>query len=304
MPIKMNNESFIEKAIKIHGYEWDYSLVDYVNTSTKIKIICKKHGIFEQTPNCHLRKRRCPKCHGNMKYTNKTFIEKCEKIWGPKLYKKYDLSLIKYKDNKSPIKIFCKIHNDFFEQRPDMFLQKHGCDFCGGTFKLTTEDFIKKSKLIHGDSIDYSLVDYKGAHIKVKLICQKHQHEFKQKPYRHLSGCGCPICKLSIGEKKIKNYLDNNKIYYISQHTFENCKYKNSLPFDFYLPKYKTCIEFDGIQHYKIVEHFGGKNTLELNKIKDNIKNNYCKINNIKLIRIPYNKIDEIENILKTSFLI
>jgi hypothetical protein len=300
---KMNNDSFIAKSIKVHGYEYDYSEVDYKNTSTKVIIKCKKHGPFEQTPNCHLRGRRCPKCYGNIKYTKDTFIQKCEEIYGSNVYDKYDFSLVEYRDNKTKVKIICKKHNGVFEQRPDMFLQKHGCDFCGGTFKSSTKDFVEKSNIKHNFEYDYSHVIYKNAHTKVEIGCQKHGW-FSQKAHSHLRGDGCPFCNSSKGEIKIKKFLDKYNIIFEPQKKFNGCKFKNTLPFDFYLPEHKTCIEFDGVQHYKIVEHFGGNQSFKLNKIKDNIKNKFCKENGINLIRISYEEIDEIEDILKMTFLV
>ena len=106
----------------------------------------------------------------------------------------------------------------------------------------------------------------------------------------HVASCGC-ITK-SLGEEKIELILKNLKIRYETQKRFIECKYKKPLPFDFYLPDYNCCIEYDGIQHFE------DGHWEELNKIqkRDNIKNQYCKENNIKLIRIPYidfKKIDE-----------
>jgi len=299
---KMNKDSFIEKSIKIHKYEYDYSDVNYKNTSTKVIIKCKIHGPFEQTPNCHLIGRGCPKCYGNIKYTNETFIEKCVKIWGDSVNDKYDFSKIDYKNNKIPIKIICKKHGEFY-QRPDEFLHKHGCDICGGTSKSCTKEFVKKSKIIHNEDYDYSKVSYKDSHTKIEIGCKKHGF-FKQQPNGHLNGNGCPICKLSKGEIRIKNFLNDNSINYFHQKTFDNCKYKLDLVFDFYLPEYKTCIEYDGIQHNESVEYFGGEKSLELNRIKDNIKNEYCKNNNMNLLRISYNKFKNIEEILKMTFLV
>jgi very-short-patch-repair endonuclease len=104
-----------------------------------------------------------------------------------------------------------------------------------------------------------------------------------------MNGQGCPICKESKGEILIREYLEKYKINYKSQFKFKDCKHKRKLPFDFYLPEYKICIEYDGIQHYKPIDYFGGESELNNTKIRDNIKNNYCKNNNINLIRIKYN---------------
>ncbi len=94
------------------------------------------------------------------------------------------------------------------------------------------------------------------------------------------------------------NFLDNYKIKYIQQYRIKNCRYKKPLPFDFYLPKYKLLIEFDGWQHYNMTSR-DTKESFELRKKRDEIKTNYCKDNNIELLRISYLERDNIEKILK-----
>ena len=85
-------------------------------------------------------------------------------------------------------------------------------------------------------------------------------------------------------------HLENNNINYSRQHKFEGCVYKNKLPFDFYLPNYNCCVEYDGIQHFVSSEFFGGEEKLKYIQNNDKIKNEYCNDNNIRLIRIKYNK--------------
>ena len=97
--------------------------------------------------------------------------------------------------------------------------------------------------------------------------------------------CGCIRSK---GESRIKNILFSLDISFIQQKTFNNLKYKDNLRFDFFLPEYNTCIEYQGEQHYKAVEYFGGEQSFKENQIRDNIKREWCKDNNIKLIEIPY----------------
>jgi hypothetical protein len=94
-------------------------------------------------------------------------------------------------------------------------------------------------------------------------------------PYNHLMGKGCPICKSSRGEIKIINFLLKNNIQFIPQKTFEGCKYKLNLEFDFYLSDFNICIEFDGEQHFASNEYFGGEKNFELTKLRDDIKNKF-----------------------------
>jgi hypothetical protein len=107
--------------------------------------------------------------------------------------------------------------------------------------------------------------------------------------------------RISYGEKKIIKYLSDNSIDYIHQYIFDDCKYINKLKFDFYLPEYNTCLEFDGRQHFEPIEYFGGEDSFNLVKKGDNVKNLYCLDNNIKMIRISYEDINIIDDILNRN---
>jgi len=285
----LTTEEFIEKAKLIHGDKYDYSLVDYKQSRTNVKIICKNHGEFEQTPNCHLDGCGCQKCG---KYsTTKEFIKSAKEKHGDK----YDYSLVDYKDNATAIKIICKTHG-VFEQTPSNHLKYCSCPKCAKEkLKSSTKDFINKAKKVHDNKYDYSLVDYQDSKNKVIIICPIHG-EFDQSPDNHKRGKGCPICKESYGEKKIRVFLKNRKIKYIRQQKFNDCKYDKLLRFDFYLPDLNICIEYDGEQHFISANHWGGESELEKQQIKDNIKTKYCESNNISLLRIKYN--ENVEEIL------
>ena len=117
--------------------------------------------------------------------------------------------------------------------------------------------------------------------------------------YVHLKGHGCPKCNRSKGELKISKLLDKLKINYIEQYSFNNCKNIYKLKFDFYLPNKNTCIEYDGIQHFKPIEIFGGEKKFCNTKKRDKIKTEYCKSNKIKLLRITVFNLNNIEAFLK-----
>lgn len=133
--------------------------------------------------------------------------------------------------------------------------------------------------------------------------CNKCNHKWEATINSRNNGNGCPRCNQSKGEKKIDEILLERNIIHIGQYKFDDCKYKITLPFDTFLPNYNTCIEYQGRQHYEPVD-FAGKGEewaleqFELTKIKDQIKRDYCKKNNIKLIEIPYWDYDRIEEIL------
>ena len=287
---KSTTKEFIEKARDAHGDIYDYSLAEYVGNKIKIKIICPKHGEFLQTPYVHLL-HGCPYCSGNAKGTTKKFIEKVKKIHGDT----YDYSLVDYKNNNTKIKIICSIHG-VFEQQPKNHFQRKGCSKCAGNFKSTTEEFIERSKEIHGDAYDYSDVVYINAITKVKIICQEHG-VFEQIPNDHLCGSGCPNCRSSKGESQIRKILKKENINFEEQKKFDECKHIRKLPFDFYLNDFNMCIEYDGMQHFESKDFFGGREGFERRQRNDKIKTEYCIKNKIRLERIKYD--ENIDSIMK-----
>jgi very-short-patch-repair endonuclease len=289
-----NSEQFCLKSTIIHNNRYDYSLVKYVNNGIKVKIICPVHGEFPQRPRNHLQGQGCPFCNGKFRKTNEKFILDSKKIHGDK----YDYSLVKYKNNKTNVKIICPIHGEF-TQRPDDHLNGHGCQLCGGKKKKKLDIFIEQSNIIHNDFYNYDKTHYKNNWTNVIVTCPIHG-DFNVTPNNHLSKkSGCSKCSESNGERDIRIYLEKNSIDFIYQHRFKNCRYKLSLPFDFYLPKHNICIEYDGIQHYESLTYFGGNERFHNQVIKDKIKNEYCQNNNIKLIRIKYT--ENINNILNSQ---
>lgn len=186
--VKLDNVTFIKKATEKHNNKYDYSLVDYVKSQTKVKIVCSEHGEFLQAPAKHLWGSGCPRCCCNVKRDNETFIKKATE----KHNNKYDYSLVDYVDNRTKIKIVCREHGQF-EQSPVDHLSGQNCPLCSATAKLGNDLFIKRSTEKHNDKYDYSLVDYVYNKVKVKIICANHG-TFEQTPANHLNGQGCPVC--------------------------------------------------------------------------------------------------------------
>ena len=132
----------------------------------------------------------------------------------------------------------------------------------------------------------------------VDIICPLHGL-FKQTPSNHLiAKSGCPACSQSYGEKQVEIFLKSKNINYTKQKKYKDCININMLPFDFYLPDYNICIEFNGIQHYKPVDIFGGEESFKLTKLRDGIKEKYCKNNELS-INYKFSKIHIVEFIVK-----
>lgn len=296
---KITTDIFIERSKIIHGDKYNYSLVMYSNAKTKVRIVCPKHGVFTQQPSNHLSGNGCPVCAGNIKYTTKTFIEKSKKIHGDK----YSYELVNYVNVKKKVVIICPTHGKF-EQTPTKHLSGSGCNYCGmdklhDNNRYDVLDFINKCELIHGDKYDYSLVNYVNIDTPIIILCPTHG-KFEQIPYTHSIGHGCPKCRVSKGELMVMNYLNNKGVEYRYEHTFSDCLYKTSLRFDFFLPQYNLCIEYDGIQHFEPVPFFGGDDYLNELKIRDGIKDCYCNDNGLMLLRIRYD--DDIITTLDSYF--
>ena len=189
--------------------------------------------------------------------------------------------------------------------------QKHGCTLCSheenaGKIKLDSKEVVAIVNRYDGTLINVE--EYKGWNYKnLKMICPECGGEFTTSlnSFAKHNGQRCPECSNteSKGEYKVRQFLEKNNIKYYQQYRFNDCRYKSTLPFDFYIFQLNILIEYDGEHHYIPIKR--GKMTLEdakcvLEKIKirDQIKNDYCKNNGIKLIRIPYWNYDNIEKIL------
>lgn len=290
---KLTTEEFIERAKSVHGDKYDYSKVDYVDSKTKVCIICPKHGEFWQTPNDHLDGHDCKKCiiEERAKRQTKTsldFIERAREVHGDK----YDYSKVNYIDAQTKVCIICPIHGEFW-QKPYAHLNGQNCPLCSHrNTKYTVEEFIEKAREVHGNKYDYSKVKYINKDKKICIICPIHG-EFWQTPHNHIQGKqGCPKCKNSKLENDVMDYLEKTQILYNYQ--YRNTDFLGKQSLDFYLPQYGFGIECQGIQHFEKVS-FGGeidKETLfQLNQQRDNLKIQKCKENNIKLIHyVPFEK--------------
>lgn len=294
--VKHNTQYFIKLAKELHKEKYNYSLVEYINSKTKIKIICPIHGVFEQIPSFHLSGGGCCECAKNIKLTQEDFVNRANIVHN----NKYDYSKVKYISSFKKVDILCMKHG-VFKQRPHNHLSGNGCPLCARE-KIDTETFVKKAKSIHKNRYDYSKVNYINSKTPVEIICFNHG-VFQQTPEIHLGGSGCKFCKSSLGEIIVEEILIILGLKYIREYKFKDCKYKKPLPFDFAIfdkegTFLKMLIEFDGQHHYHPVRYGGitKEQAIEIyegTRIRDKIKTEYCKKNEIPLLRI-YNKNKEL----------
>lgn len=362
MSKKLTTEDFIKKAILVHGDKYDYSKVIYINSKSKVCIICPEHGEFYITPNSHLRGSGCPRCSKPV-HNLETFIQQAKLIHGDK----YDYNKVDYVKSLQYVTIICPEHGEF-TQKPAYHLQGNGCPLCArrnaglkgrlsqeealqklknvrgnkfnyskveftktdgiitlicpehGEFQISyrnaidprtqelcpkcqynahlrnVEDFIERSQIKHGTKYDYSKVTWEQIiNGKVCIICPEHG-EFWQNYQGHLRGYGCKICgqnnkKDSIGELEIINVLDKFNIKYKQQFAIHSIVNNSGyLYVDFYIESLNTIIEFNGEQHYRPIEWFGGEDQFKKQQARDEELRQYCEDNNINLIEIKYDE--------------
>lgn len=290
MASRLTLQEFIDRSNYKHQFKYDYSKSEYVNSRQCLIIICKVHGEFQQKPYIHLDGSGCQKCDPTRKLSNSTFIERSVLIHGST----YDYSSVEYgKNNYDLVSIVCKKHGAF-TQRPWAHLRGQGCPKCSDNQKSNNDKFIEKSIKKHGNTYDYSSVEYVNKRSKVKIICTKHGI-FEQRPYVHIQGHGCSICRNSKLEKYLRDRLISLNIKFEQNKRYDDCRNILPLPFDFYLVDHNVLLECDGVQHHRSIDFFGGDNRFECQTRNDDIKNKYCEDRNIKLIRLK--NLDEIDRL-------
>ena len=274
----------------------DIEIIDneYVNAKTGLKCKCKNCGHIWKPTWDNLRVGKgCPKCLvDSLKTPHNKFVEDIKAINSGIEIKS------KYENMKSMILCRCNIDGTEFKIRADSLTAGFGCPTCSIKARSKSHDeFIREMQSVN----DYIKItgEYINKRTKVECTCGRCGHIWEALPNNLLEGSNCPNCSIpmSTGEKLVEEYLINKNIEYKKEHTFNNCKNDIVLRFDFYLPNANVCIEYDGEQHFRPIEYFGGVEKFKKVKENDSIKNKYCKNNNIKLIRIPYTT-DNVEDFL------
>lgn len=181
---KVTTESFVNNAIQIHGNRYDYSKVEYVDSKTKVCIICPEHGEFWQLPTAHISGQGCPKCKkykiGKNKYNTEIYINKAKKVHGDR----YDYSLVEYEYSTKKICIICPKHGEFW-QEASRHLMGDNCPKCKNSMlEMKVSDFLTENGIkyitkctkttlcwLGKQHLDFYLPEY-----NVAIECQGGQH--------------------------------------------------------------------------------------------------------------------------------
>lgn len=277
---KSTTEEFIKKAISVHGDTYNYSKVNYINKKIKIIIICKIDGDFLQRPADHLRGSGCPKCASPANkivkekniilYDTNLFISKAKNKHGLL----YDYSKTKYVNISTKLIIICTKHGEFL-QGPEHHLKGSGCLLCSLESrslnrKLTNDQYIKKAISVHGNTYNYSEINYLNGNTKIKIICNLHG-DFLQRPYSHLEGSGCPNCKGKHYSKMSIEWLEfvANKEGIFIKHAENQGEFKipsTKYKADGYCKENNTIYEFNGCKFHGCIKCFKPSSISSINK--------------------------------------
>ena len=295
-----------KEAIIKYIEEQDYIFINFIKfdkLNSRILIRCnnKKHEPYEVTFANFKTGKRCPKC-SEIKRRKKRTIWNKEKIIDFVEDNNYEfIEFVKFDKIESIIKVWCKnLKHEPYNVKFANFKNGQRCRKCS--------DEIKGKKFSHNyeyvkeyiESFGYKMLSNEYVNMKTNILvkCSNGHKPYFTSFDRFKRGDRCPYCNESKGEKEINEILNKYNVDFKSQYKFNDCKSKRELPFDFYITNLNIVIEYDGIQHYRIIKYFNGLDGFITTKIHDAIKTKYCKDNNIKLIRIPYWEYDNIENIL------
>lgn len=308
-------EKFLEK---------DYLVMEdiYYNTNTKMKVqhlVCG--NIFSINFHNFLKNRGCPKCSRKIArekrletmIRNNGYFVDLNNEWSPRNI----LPPTKYTP-KSNTKVWwiCKIHGEYSMKVSDK-TNGSDCNQCSSekrkekkknTILLRNGNLIETNPEIIDDWSNKNEILPKdctfGSAKKIWWICKKNHPDYLMSINKRAQrGMGCPKCAVSVGEKEISSILSKIGFEFIEEYRFKDCKYRNTLPFDFYIPSLNLCIEYQGEQHYRVVR-FGGLSeeksveNLKEQKKRDVIKKRYCEKNDISLLIIKYTKKDILEKII------
>lgn len=319
-----NKEHYIDKGYIFtkHRDEFLVKAEDLSKSATAIvKVICDYcgeeydmtwfhyKGIQDKNEKC-----ACYNCRHKKMYENnlkdrqsrlyENALEVCNKKGYELIFKKEDII-----NNKTYVMYKCPVHG-LQKMRISNLISGRGCPECSieaksELYRLSPDEVEQRVTDLGGKLLNkQDYINRIERNLIIECVYCKTPFITSLVLFTQHGGQMCPNCKddESIGERRIRTYLELNNILFEQEKWFSDCRDIKPLPFDFYLPDYNMIIEYDGEQHYK-QGHFTHSH-LSYTQAHDAIKNNYCKENNINLLRIPYWDMDKIETILNDKLLI
>lgn len=286
MSKKLTKEEIIERARKVHGERYNYSLfldssVTYKGLKQYINIICPIHNVFTQSILHHLQGEGCKECAKIQRSKNRIkpfeeFVAEAVKIHGSK----YIYLEENYKSCSEDMEIICTVCGKTFKQKPSKHLIGQGCPNCYRNSppnnKMSVYEFEEKATEVHNGKYKY-IHDFTTTKDDVTVICPIHG-EFRQEAQSHLQGHGCYKCAFSDSkaENEIYEFVctlvgDNDVIR-------QDRKFLERKELDILIPKLRIAIEYNGIRWHS--EEFNKDRNYHLKKLIE------CNEKGIRLIQI------------------
>ena len=214
----------------------------------------------------------------------------------------WEYSQAVYAGYNNLVTIGCPKHG-WFTQTAGSHLQGHGCPRCAVNYQPTPDEFRVICTSVHGDDWDHTDTVYVNNKTHVTVACDLHG-PFQVLPSNHIHQLnGCPRCKASRGERRMRRWLQRHGVVFEEQKRFKDCRYKNPLPFDFCVQSENLLAEYDGESHEFPVKHFGGIPNFIRTRHRDGIKTRWASENGYELLRISYRDMDRIPEILSERLL-
>lgn len=209
-----------------------------------------------------------------------------------------------YIDSQTKIDLLCHKCNNIIQKRPTKMTGagREGCYICAGKNHYKTRESLQGEvdrKFPGAYRVIGEYVRARQPLLVERLVCG---HRYNVSPDNLLRGKGCPCCGIRQSHYMdiVETFFEKNEVEYEKEKRFDDCKYVRVLPFDYYLSQYNMCIEVDGEFHYPHNNTYRNKlSAYEEVAARDNVKTQYCKDNNIALLRLPYFKESEFEDILR-----
>ena len=263
----------------------DYTFLDsYINARTTLRVKHEKcNNIYEVQPYAFLQGKRCPYCFGNPKKTDADFKKEAFGLVGDEY-----TFLDAYDNAYTKIRVKHNECGNIYEVKPNNFLNGSRCPYCSAGTNKTDAKFKQEVYDLVGS--EYTFLDpYVNNCTKLRVKHNKCGNTYEVRPTDFIShSTRCPYCNSPKGELIISRILDALNINYAVQKKFENLKDTQPLSYDFFIPSQSILIEYQGVQHYQPVDHFGGKSKFKIQQKHDKMKASYAKIHNYKLIAVPY----------------
>lgn len=269
-----------------------YELVEWVNYAD-VTVKCKDCGNIRHTTADNILRFGCKPCsmkpyQDAQRKTKEQFIEEARAKHGDK----YDYSKVQYVNINTKVCIICPEHGEVW-MKPSKHLKGQNCPKCMGMYKQK-EDFLEMAEQRYGHSFIYDKVNFINMSTPVTITCPIHG-DFQVTPTNHInSGCACHQCTESSGEKAVNSILTELDIPFTRELTIINPYSEHNFRVDFYIQYNENnyIIEYNGIQHYRSVNLWGGDLAFKMRQERDAFLEKYCQENNIKLLVIKYDNKD------------